>query len=109
MPLELTQTNEQQTTVHLTPVTAGGKPAKLDGVPSWSVVSGPATVAPSDDGLSATIASNADDLGDTVVQVSADADIGEGVEEVADTILMHTTHANAKSLGLTADAPVTQP
>src|SRR5881296_3072465 len=42
--LELTCTNEQQIKVRLNPRTDAGKPAKLDGVPVWSVVSGPGTV-----------------------------------------------------------------
>jgi hypothetical protein len=117
MPLELSITNEEQVKVHLTPVTTAGKPAQLDGPPTWERVSGPAKVKPADDGLSADLVSDDEDLSDTVIQVSADADLGEGVETIRDTILLHTTHANAKSLGLSrmivrsfvADAPTLKP
>lgn len=109
MPLELSITNEEQVVVHLAPVTAAGKPTKLDGAPTWTVVSGPAKVNAAADGLSATLVSDDNDLSDTIVKVSADADLGDGVEEVADTITLHTTHANAKSLGLSADAPTLKP
>jgi len=109
MPLELTVTNEEQVKVHLSPVTAAGKPTKLDGKPTWSVVSGPGKVVPADDGLSADLVSDDADLSDTTFLVDADADLGEGVEDIQDTILLHVTHANAKSLGLSADAPVIKP
>src|SRR5437867_13384347 len=109
MPLELSVTNEEQVKVDVTPVTLAGKPAKLDGKPQWEIVSGPAKAQAADDGLSADLVSDNEDLGDTVIQVSADADLGDGVEEVSDTILLHTTHANAKSLGLSADAPTLKP
>ena len=104
--LELTITNEQKITIHLKPVTQAGKPTKLDGKPVWTVLSGPGTVVPAEDGLSADLVSDDTDLSDTTYQVTADSDLGAGVEEVADTILVHTAHANAKSLGLFADAPV---
>jgi hypothetical protein len=109
MPLELTVTNEEQVKVHLAPVTAAGKPTKLDGKPAWTVVSGPAKVVPADDGLSADLVSDDTDLSDTTFMVDADADLGSGVEDIQDTILLHVSHANAKNLGLSADAPVLKP
>lgn len=109
MPLEVSITNEEQIKVHVTPVTLAGKPAKLDGPPAWSVVSGPAKVVAATDGLSADIISDDNDLGDTIILVDADADLGEGKDDVQDTITVHTTHANAKSLGLSADAPTVKP
>lgn len=109
MPLELSITNEQQVKVHLTPKTAAEKPAKLDGIPVWSKISGPGAVVAAEDGLSADLVSDNEDLSDTIFQVTADADLGEGVEQIADTITLHTTHANATNLGLTADEPVSKP
>jgi hypothetical protein len=104
--LELTLTNEQKVTVSLKPITASGKPAKLDGKPEWTVLSGPAAVTPAADGLSAVIESDDEDLTETVIQVDADADLGTGVEAISDTISVKTTHANAKNIGLVAGAPV---
>ena len=43
---------------------------------------------------------SSDDPGETVVVVKADADVGEGVEELADTITLTVIGATAKNLGL---------
>lgn len=104
MPLELKITNEQKIKVTLTPKTDTGKPAVLDGVPTWEVVSGNSTVVAAADGLSADLVS-ADDPGDTQFLVKADADIGEGVEEISDIISLNVVGATAKNLGLTAGQP----
>jgi hypothetical protein len=104
MPLELKITNEQQVDVTVSPRTDSGKPAKLDGSPAWTVISGNSQVVVSEDGLSATLVSS-DEPGDTIVSVKADADLGEGVEEIADTITLSVIGATAKNLGLTAGTP----
>ena len=103
--LEITVTNEQKIKVTITPVTESGKPATLDGAPTWVVNSGGATLDVAEGGLSAYLISSDDDLSDSVVQIDADADLGAGVEAVSDVILLHTLHANAKSLGLSAGQP----
>lgn len=108
MPLEIKITNEQQVGVTLTPVTDTGRPAKLDGMPAWSVITGNSQVVVSDDGLSATLVS-ADDPGDTEVLVKADADLGEGIEEISDIIKLSVVGATAKNLGLKAAAPEPKP
>lgn len=97
-------TNEQKVRVTLAPVTQSGKPAKLDGAPTWRVESGNSTVVASEDGLTADLIS-ADEPGDTVAIVEADADIGEGVETISDVIQLTVTGANAKNLGLSAGTP----
>lgn len=102
---EKTITNEQKITVHLNPVTDAGKPAKLDGAPIWTVVSGDSTVVVASDGLSADLVSS-DTPGDTTFLIDGDADLGQGVEDVQETILLHVAGANAKNLGVTFDAPV---
>lgn len=104
MPLVLKITNEQLIPVTLTPKTDSGKPAKLDGIPTWTVLSGESTVTVSADGLSATLTSS-DNPGDTEILVKGDADLGEGVEEVSDTIHLTVAGANAKNLGLSAGSP----
>jgi len=105
MPVEITLTNEQKVVATLHPVTATGRPAALDGVPVWSVVSGNGTVVPAADGLSAELVTP-DEPGDTTYLVDADADLGSGVEDLQDTITCHTTGANAKNLGITLGTPV---
>lgn len=106
VPIKLVITNEQKIKVRLNPVTEAGKPTKLDGKPQWSVVAGPGTVEPAEDGLSADLISDDTDLSDTTFLVDADADLGDGVEEVQDTITLSVTHANAKTLGLVAESAV---
>ncbi len=106
--LDLKITNEQQIPVALKPVTATGKPAKLDGSAAFTVLSGNSTVIPGDDGLSALLVSS-DDAGVTVISVKADADLGEGVEEISDVINLTVTSATAANLGLTAGTPEPKP
>lgn len=104
MPLELTITNEQQCTVHVQPITPAGNPAPVDGAATWTVQEGACMIVLIDD-TSATIVSG-DTPGDSVILVSADADVGEGVQTIMDTILVHVEGAMATQLGLSADAPV---
>lgn len=107
MPLDLVLTTEQKQHVKLAPKTAAGKDATLDGVPTWTVVSGAGTVVPDADGLGAFVVSTDDvDSVATVFSVSADADLGSGVDTITDTITLTTTHANAAALGLVADPAV---
>lgn len=103
--LELKITNEQKIPVALAPVTAAGKPAPLDGKPSWSVISGDSTIVVADDGLSAELVSS-DTPGDTTYLVEADADLGSGVETISDTIKLSVEGARAANLGLTAGTAV---
>lgn len=102
--LQVKLTNEQQVTVSLKPVTASGKVAQLDGVPTWEVISGNSTVTPAADGRSAVVRSS-DDPGDTQILVKADADLGEGVEEISDTITVTVEGARAANLGLEVGTP----
>lgn len=103
--VDITITNEQKVQATLNPVTATGKPAQLDGKPTWSVVSGDSTLDVAADGLSAFLISS-DTPGDTVVLVEADADLGAGVETINDTIQLHVAGARAANLGLTVGTPV---
>ncbi len=106
--LELTITNEQQVNVKLVPVTATGKPAKLDGAPTWTVLSGLSNVNVASDGLSADLVSSGDP-GDTEIMVKGDADLGSGFEEISDVIRLHVAGAKAANLGLVAGDPTPKP
>jgi|ERR1051325_5585414 hypothetical protein len=105
MPLDVTITNEEKVQISLNPVTATGKPAKVDGVPVWSVQFGTVTLDVAADGLSAFIVSG-DNPEDADVLVDADADLGPGVADISDVVHMHVTSANAANLGLIASPPV---
>ena len=102
--MQVTITNEQKVNVTLAPVTAGGHAAELDGVPTWEVISGSATVEVAADGKSADLISS-DDPGDSEILIKADADLGAGVVEVSDVIQLTTAHALAANLGLTVGTP----
>lgn len=105
MALTISITNEQKVKVTITPVTATGKPAQLDGAPKWSVASGSATLDVAADGLSAFLVSS-DSPGDSEVLIEADADLGAGVVTISDTVKLSVAGALATNLGLVADAPV---
>jgi hypothetical protein len=106
--LEITITNEQQVNVVLHPVTATGRPATVDGAPTWTAQSGDSTVTPAADGLSADLISS-DTPGDTEILVEADADLGQGVIPISDIIRLTVAHANAANLGLVAGDPTPKP
>lgn len=110
MPLEIALTTEQQVRVTLDPVMPKGKPVPVpvDGVPTWAIVSGEATLDPAPDGLSCMIVSP-DSAGQSQVLVSADADLGAGVNTITDTISVLASDPQAASLGLTVGTPENKP
>jgi hypothetical protein len=104
--LEIVITNEQKIQVTLTPVTATNKPAQLDGGATFEVISGTATVAMIDGNPLSAFLVSGDLPGDSEIMVSADADLGDGVETISDIIKLTVAGAKAASLGLTVGAPV---
>lgn len=100
----ITITNEEKVLVSLAPVTAAGNPATLDGVPTWTVIEGDATLEVAEDGLSAYLVSGAADV-NSKVEVVADADLGEGVVNLTDVIDLAVVAASASALGLVAGTP----
>lgn len=102
--MDIKLTNEQKVTVTLSPKTDTGKPAKLDGSPSWTVTSGNSTLVIAEDGMSADVISS-DDPGDTEIIVKADADLGEGIEEISEILRVSVSSAGAKNLGITVGPP----
>ena len=104
--LEITITNEQKIQVTLTPVTATNKPAQLDGGATFEVISGTATVAMIEGNPLSAFLVSGDLPGDSEIMVSADADLGDGVETISDIIKLTVAGAKAASLGLTVGAPV---
>jgi hypothetical protein len=101
----ITITNEQKVEVTLEPLTAAGNPAVLDGAPVWEVVSGDATLEVSEDGLSAFLVSGAANV-ISVISVTADADLGDGVVSLSDSIELAVVNATASTLGLVVAEPV---
>src|SRR5262245_2781403 len=103
MPIEVTLTTEEKVRLAISPMTAAGNPAPVDGAAQWSV-EGACTVEPIDDTSAWILASDA--MGDSTVSVGVDADLGQGVVPIGDTCLVHVNNPMAASVGLAADAPV---
>lgn len=95
-------------TVSISFVDAKGKPAKVDGVPTWSVDDATIvdSVTPAADGLSAVLHIT-DTTGATNLTVDADADLGSGVTDVivVDTISVIPGDAVAGNLTFGAVTP----
>ena len=100
----ITITNEEKVQVTLAPTTAAGNSATLDGVPTWTVIEGDATLEVSEDGLSAFLVSGNADV-NSKIEVTADADLGEGVVTLTDVIDLAVVAAQASALGLVTGTP----
>jgi hypothetical protein len=107
MPVEVTMSTEEQVRLSITPLTPGGDPAPTDGPAQWTI-EGPCMLVPIDD-LSTWVRGTPTAAGDSVVTVTADADLGEGFVPLADTAVIHVSSPMAASLGMQADAPVLIP
>lgn len=101
--LNLNLTNEQKVLVTVTPKTAGGRPASLDGPVQFTVREGNCTIEAVDDRSCKIVSS--DEPGLSVIDVTADADLGEGVVEIADEITVSVAGAQASDLGLSIGTP----
>lgn len=106
MPLQVTMTTEQMVKLHPEPLTEGGAPAEIDGVPEYLLDDGDVIFAPVDGEPNAMWA-RAGAIGIvSTVRVRMDADLGEGMKPIEDTCVITVTHADAAAVGLVADAPV---
>jgi len=96
-----TITNEQKIKLTLNPTTAAGNSATVDGAPVWAVIEGDATLEPAEDGLSCYLISGEANV-NSKITVTADADLGEGVVAITDTVDLAVVPASASALGITA-------
>lgn len=101
---EKTIDNTQKIHVSVTPVTSTGQPAQVEGVINFEVLDGTATVEPDADGKGAYLISG-NDIGTSTIKVSADADLGAGVELIEDTISLVVIHPKATALGISFGEP----
>jgi hypothetical protein len=106
---EANMTTEYWIQAAIAPETDAGNPAAIDGDPVWSVVSGPGDISELDppDPLKRWLGSLTP--GDTTFLVQADADLGAGTVEVAETFLLHFTNPQAANLHGTLGEPVLRP
>jgi hypothetical protein len=95
----------QRVTISVTPVDAKGNPAQVDGAPVWSIV-GPEVVAleVSENGLTCVV-NTVGTLGTTQITVTADADIGEGIQTISGLLDIEVVSGMAVSLNVTAGVP----
>lgn len=98
---ELKLTSTQKATVTINPKNAIGESVVIDGKPTWEVTSGTITVVVAEDGLSAEVVSS-DTPGASTIVVSADVDLGSGVETIKDHIKVFVVGDKATNLGLAA-------
>ena len=78
-----------------------GNPAEVDGVPNWFIDNpNVATIAPAADGLSCLV-TPAGPLGDAMVSIKADADLGEGVINLVGTFELTVTAGQATQVVIT--------
>jgi hypothetical protein len=101
--VELNCTNEEKIKITVNPVTLAGKPVALDGPIAVTIQNGDGTITLLDDKTFEVV--SGDNPGDTAYLVSGDADLGEGVENISDVVLLHVAGAKASSLGLVAGSP----
>lgn len=105
----MNMTDSQQVSLTISPVDRKGNPAPVDGIPAWaSSNTEVVTVAPAPDGMSA-VASAVGPLGTATVSVTADADLGAGVTEIAGSLDITITAGSASTVTITAGTPTEQP
>ena len=99
-----TLTNEQKVSITVSPVTASGKPAKIDGQPLWTSSNTQAvTLEVAPDGLSAFAIGVA--AGVSTITIAADSDLGAGVVQISNSVDITVTNAPAASLTITVGTP----
>ena len=83
-----------------------GNPAKVDGVPQWALSDATlGTLTPSEDGMTATLVP-AGPIGASKVQVSCDADLGEGVKSIIGELDVEFMAGEAEVVAITAGEAV---
>lgn len=99
--------DDQKLPVAVAPVDAYGNPARIDGVPAWSV-SDDVLLELQDiavDGLSVTVVPKGP-LGVAQVQVTADADLGAGFRAITGVLDIQIEAGEAVSLGIVPGTPI---
>ena len=101
----LTLTDIQKCALTVAFQTAAGNPAKVDGVPEWSVSDGALlALEVAEDGMSATVTA-VGPLGIGQVLLKADADLGEGVKEITGLLDVEVIASEATVAIVAAGAP----
>ena len=96
-------TNEEKVAVSITPKTAAGNPAQVDGTFTLELVEGDVTFEVAEDGTQYVVSAAE---GTSKVKISADADLGEGVQTIEDIFDVIVVPAGATNLGVGFGTPV---
>jgi hypothetical protein len=103
--MSLILTDVQKVELSISPTSAAGNPAPLDGTPVWSSSDESVlAITASEDGLSA-VAVTTGKLGRAQVNVSADADLGDGVKTITGVLDVEVRVSEAVSLAVSAGSP----
>lgn len=100
----ITITNEQKVKVTAAPTTAAGNPAEVQDL-TFTVTDGDATVELIEGEPNSAYLVSGEANVNSVIEVSADADLGEGVQTIADRIDLAVVAAGASALGFTVGEP----
>jgi hypothetical protein len=103
-------TDVQEVRLSISPKDSQGNLASVDGVPTWesSDESVLTVAAVSDDGLMAD-AVTVGPLGTATVTVTADADLGDGVTTLSDTVDITVVASQASALNVAVGTPTERP
>lgn len=96
--------DDQRVTVSITPVDARGNAAQLGSVPAWVDATGQTDLEPSADGLSCIVIPKGV-LGTTQINVSADADLGDGVVTISGTLDLEIVAGQAVGFAINPGTP----
>jgi hypothetical protein len=108
---KLNITNEQKVSAMINPLTAGGRPARIDGLVNWTVEpEGVVTVTPdtSDSKKATVVAAPSPETtlpATAQVTVEFDADLGEGVRHITAVGSVTVTEAEAETAEITFGTP----
>lgn len=98
--------NEKNYRIKLAPLTGAGNPARVDGLPVWSLSNEAGTLEVEADGLSALLrtpeAGSAPAIGK--LTITADADLGDGVKTLTYEEDLAVGPGEAESLGIEFEA-----
>lgn len=86
----------------------GDKPARVDGVPTWSIDNEScATLEVAEDGMSAKVitADTGADIRSATITITADADLGDGVQKITATVPIVVGPEMADTLGIGVGEP----
>lgn len=101
----LVLTDVQKVALKIAPKSAAGNPAPVDGVPAWSTSDeSVVSLVVAADGMNAEAVATGK-VGVAQVNVSADADMGEGVKTITGVLDIEVKASEAVSLDVSADVP----